>query len=260
MAEQKFNATLDHYGSMLERGRVLIIDYDVTRYHSFDIFRYLLLDHDRMMDCNSYYLPMIAAPMVEQQLVYYYDHCPFLNPYDNFVSQRDSQSLDAMEKNISDMLGEKYVPVTETQLASQFMHIFDRDNLDGYMLRYRNDPHHVPWESRLKKVYQSDRILDMAMARHIIKRRGINLVIASSIDIAVMLALIVHRDIPERSMSFLTGSYHYNMDDKTGMLKNLPEIMMLERAAKYDFGIFQPFVGLDQIRDELEENFKDDQH
>lgn len=260
MAEQRFNATLDHYGSMLERGRVLIIDYDVTRFHGFDIFRYMLLDHDSMMDCNSYYLPMIAAPMVEQQLVFYFDHCPFLNPNDNFISRRDTQNIEEIDASISGTLGQEHVPITETLIATQFNHVFERENLEGYMLRYRSDPHHVGWEKKLKKIYESDRLFDLVMANHIIRKKNINLVIVASVDMAILLVAQLRREGFTKPIGFLIGSYHYNMVDGTGMLKRLGEIVKLEQVHKYEFGIFQPFAGLDQIRRELEENFKDDEH
>jgi hypothetical protein len=244
MSEEKkpvSNPTLENFPQMLQATRLLILDYDVTRYHSFDLFRYVSLEKELFVNCIPEMKPMYKTRDPYEQLSYYFNHANSLNPYDNFTTTANLKVHD-MEDKFNPKLKDEALHKTYTDMYHQLGVIFNRSGFAGYLLRYKNDPHRVPWEDTVK-VYTSDHVLELNMAVEIIKKHRINAVILSSVEAAIILCTRLEADGYHDSISFIIGGYKYNFDSR-GMIKHIREMNLFEYKRKHEFGIFNPFSGL----------------
>ena len=237
------NPTQEFFPQMLQATRLLILDYDVTRYHSFDLFRYLLLNEEMFVQTIPELHPLLKTTDPYEQLRIYRKFAPSLNPYDNFVHLRNTMQIQEVEDRFNQFIESDQVHVTYTDLYHQLGIIFHRPSFDGYILRYKKDPSHAPWEENVK-VYTSDHVLNLNLAMAIIEKHRINAIIVSSIDVA----LIICRKLEEMKwstpISFIIGNYAYNFDTKLGIFHHIQEMNVFEYQRKHEFGVFDPFSGL----------------
>ena len=246
MGEEKKvdNPTRTFFPQMLQATKLLILDYDVTRYHSFDLFRFLLLDHDNFMHCNPSFIPMIKEEDPYKQIKLYMKNATSLNPYGNFVGLYEDMKIVDMENSINQIITNELVHFTYTDLYHNFGVIFERHDVKGYVLRYKNDPHTTMWDDRVK-VYKTDHMFDLAMAVAIIKKHRINTIIISSIDAAILLCGMLEKEEYTNSITFIIGNYLYNYltDDNQpfSIMKHMDYMRWYEQHRKYEFGLFDPF-------------------
>lgn len=243
------------YPSMMQTTRLLILDYDVTRYHSFDVFRYLLLDKDFFMKCKKEFYPIIKEGDYWDKVVFYMENCPNFNPFDNFEDAKALSIFD-VDRMINDTLGQENIQVTRTDLDKQFDVVFDKPTINGFLLQYKNDK--PPSFSEKVKRYESDRILDLRMAMAIIQKENINAIMVSSVDLAVLIAQRMMKHKIERSMTFIIGNYWYNYDPSTKLMRHMQMMNLFELKKKHEFGIFDPYGSLHYKR-KLEQESSNDQ-
>ena len=86
MAQSDTNQTLELFPQMLEKTKLLILDYDVTRYHSFDFFRKLLLDRDMFIHLKPEFLPFVRMSDSLDQLWWLIRNNRMINVDDNFTN------------------------------------------------------------------------------------------------------------------------------------------------------------------------------
>ena len=251
------NPTQELFPSMMQNTRLLILDYDVTRYHSFDMFRYMLMDRTWFDRCDpSFRDPFVQDRTVEKQVLRYMRTCSHINPFDNFKDVDNSKNYHRvleMEDKMNEIFSEKLLLTTETDIAARLGIIFERKSITGYWLKYKNDPHQLPFQNELT-VYTTNHVLDLRMALAIISQCQINSIILSSVDLAVILCVMMEEHGIKWPISFIIGTYFYNYDPKTGVMNRLQEMNALEYNRKHEFGIFNPFSGLEQQRKEEQEN------
>lgn len=238
--------THDLYPSMMQGTKLLILDYDVTRYHSFDFFSYLLTIKENFMSCDPRFLcGFLKATTKEEKVLYYMRECPYFNPYDNFTNLRDKISRSDMEANLNGCLAD--LKVTPTDLDERLEVFFQKQSVSGYLLKYTKDPHLPSYSDRLT-VYTSDNILDLRMATAIIEKHNINAVMISSVDLAILLAERMLKYNIQRPVSFIIGAYLYNYDSENRVMRQLNMMNRLEYSQKHEFGIFDPYTGLNFMR------------
>lgn len=229
---------------MMQQTRLLIFDYDVTRYHSFDLFSTLLLDREMFNHCDAKFLDFVTTSSYSDRILFYKNKVEQLNVYEHFTNTRGLVNRDEYEKNVNAKLFKSPRAVTtETEISVNFNVIFYRDGISGYLLRYKDDPHEPLFIDQVK-VYESDRILDLRMAKAIIQEHRINAVLMSSAELAVELALGLLAIGYEEPISFLLGGYRYNFIDEFQYLKNMKIMASLERKYRYEFSLFDPFSNL----------------
>lgn len=235
------------YPQMMQATKLLILDYDVTRYHSFDLFRYLLLDEEMFRKCHAKYLPMIQSKDIGEQILFYMRNCPNVSPFDNFKHLKDTIQLQEFEDRLNAAFGDERMLASPTDVSSRLGIIFSKSNITGYRLKYAKDPYNPEFHDQVK-TFTSDHVMDLRMAVEIIKKFGINAVMVSSIDLAVLLGAVLANHGWTSPITFIVGSYFYNYDMETGQLKHYREMNILEYSYKHEFGIFDPYTGLNSRR------------
>ena len=238
--------------SITENTKLLIINYDTMRYHSFDLFRYLLLNRDLFVRIKPEYKLFLKDLEFEYQLNFYRHTMKDLNPLCNFDYIQYPNTELYFEQKLNDMFNNKRVKITPTNLSSQLGISFQRKDINGYLLQYKNDPY-FPEFKNLIKIINSDHVLNMTDAANVILSNNINAVIISSIKLAIELSLILIQNNYIRPMSFIIANYQYNYENNK--LQDINILNNLEYTYKYEFGLFDPFSGLtykEKLRREIE--------
>lgn len=241
--------TKKHFPTMMSKSRILILDFDMIRYHSFELFTYLLLDENyfrNVADFNFLKTFVSEAKDLNHKVLYYSRHVQSYNPYDLFKDDFHV-TVNEMENRMNGLFP-KLTRTIPTDLANYLGAVFSNKTVEGYLLKYRNDPVTPSYEHLLKKVYTTDHVLDLRMAIEIIRKHQINTIFISSVHVAMQLiGYLMKMKYPER-MSFFIATYYYNYDPKTGLMKFLNIMNKVEYLTKYDFNTIDPFTGLNILR------------
>ena len=208
---QASRPSLDLFPQMMSSTRMLIIDYDVTRVHSFDIFRMMLLDKDFAVQVDKRFYPILTSHDYEEQLAYYIQRAYSLNPLDLFIHTKDKIDIIQYEEQIPNLLNNDIIKISPTDIMDQFGVCFSKKTITGYLLRYECDKFPIPWIDKVK-VFTSDRILDMRMASAIVQQYQINAVMCSSIECAILLANRLHSIKYNGPITFIVGRYIMNQN------------------------------------------------
>lgn len=244
------NPTQELFPQMLQGARLLIIDYDVTRYHSFDFFRYLLYNKEWFMRCEPRFLKeFVELRNPLKQIYFYMKNCQYENPFMYFSCGVEYQHADDVEDWMNQHFDDHNLIVTPTDIGQRLGIIFERNGISGYLLKYKSDPY-LPEYADKMTVYTSDHVLNLNMTEAIIKQHSINAVMISSIELALMLAVRLVASGWTQPISFMVGSYTYNYNPRSGMLRHMPTINSVEFYYKHEFGIFNPFTGIEQMKNE----------
>lgn len=234
------------YPQMMQNTRLLIIDYDTFRYTSFDLFRYLLTDRQMFETCDPKMRSLVLHQDFPRQVCRYERGCPHFSPYECFAGHADI-TLDEYEERLCAQLPK--LKTTPTDLCDRFGVVFERHTITGYLLRYTEDTFKLPFD-RLVTTYRSHRILDLNKACDIVKKHQINAVMVSSVDLAVVLTAKLQSAGVTSPMSFVIGSYAYNMEPGTGMLRLVPEMLAYEQKFRHEYGMYEPFTNLTAMKED----------
>ena len=241
---QKTRPSVDLFPQMMSNTRMLIIDYDVTRVHSFDIFRMLLLDDSLVYNIDPNLYPILTAESFEEQLGYYIQFTSSLCPYDLFTNTKDKLKLADYEKLIPDLINNELIRITPTDIMDQFSVVFARNSITGYLLRYDSDKTEIPWENQVK-TFTSKSILDMRMASAIIEKYHINAVMCSSIESAILLRKRLDTINYTEPMTFMVGNYAYNFDpEHLGVMKLSHYMYHYTVTYRDEYGTFSPYANI----------------
>ena len=227
------------FPQMMQSTRLLVIDYDVFRYTSFDLFRYLLTDRQLFGTCDPMMRRLVLHQTFPHQVYRYERGCPYFNPYEAF-SDHSGMKLLEYEQALTNHFPS--LKTTPTELCDRFGVVFDRHTITGYILRYSRDRFELPFDTMVK-TYRGNSILDLRMACAIIQKHQINAVMLSSVDLAILLAAKLQDGGITTPITFIIGSYQYNMD-YNGMLRLVPEMVAYEQKYKHEFGMYEPFTNL----------------
>lgn len=240
-SDEKVRPTLQFFPQMMQASRMLIIDFDVTRFHSFDFLRRLLLEKDRVTYLDERMIPLLKIKDYYNAIIWYKTHCFSLNPWDAFVDTHDQMTLEEVENANRSLFSDPKCRITATELMNQLSIIFDRKDITGYLLRYPMDKTEIPWLDKVT-VYTSEHMLNMKMAAAIVQKHQINAIMISSVEAAVRLISYLHMDFNYYApITFFIADYQYNYDPELEYYKMGPLLYQLQMQYFYEFCTFNPF-------------------
>ena len=226
---------------MMQNSNILIIDHNVLRFHSFDLFRYLLMEHERFLSLKNAYREFLKMETVEDQLTYYIKHMDYLDPLMFFDDPKTYKFPDSYLGELKRLLTSKMERTTYTDLRERIGIIFDRRDITGEILHF-TDERNVIQDGRIQVIKNHNLLNANWLADHIVAG-GFNAVMVDSIDMAVTLAMKI-----STPTTFIVANYRYNYiyNEKMEMLipKGLRFQNILEYKYKHEFGTFDPFTGL----------------
>lgn len=245
--------------------KLMILDFDVTRYHSFDLFRYLLLDRDFFMHLDPIMLPLIqGCKPIAEQVDYYRSTCTNLNPFDNFTHTKGTVTAAQLDQQMNSMFANKAAKITETQLNVSLYPLLCSDKVSAVYVKYRNDPHKADCVdyTNVKTEQVDEMFCPPKIAKYIIQS-GINALMISSIDLAILIAKeLIARDYHE-PMTIMVCNYRYNYINVTlamagneviQVMNHPAEITILTERYQYEFCAIDPFTGLTTCKRLLDGN------
>lgn len=268
MTRDDARAFQDPYPDMMKDTRMLIMGYDVMRYHSFDLLRYALfrmseMDRESFGRLRRSYYPLIDPTWtVAQQVLYMRARFMYSNVFDGFLWDNPYGTTEAYEDQIHRMFRDSRSIALPTDIATDLYVLTERKDTSIFLLRYTGDVVRPNYYDRCT-VYESDHILDLGMAVDIIVKHEINAVMINSAALAVDLASRLHGSGYDRSMTFMVADYGYNYEFEGGVRRRplfQREIGMLELAYRHEFGYFNPFTKLTTALSMVnpQENIKED--
>lgn len=234
-----------------QQTRLLIIDYDVCRYHSFDLLRYLMLDWEVFKTLHPTYLEMFHIySEVADQVDHYRSTCPTLNPLELF-SRFENTIYKDLEEHLNAMFSDEKAKIVPTDIGTRFQVIFDSKSVTGHLVVHENDPYEPSFYDSVD-VHTVSQLFNLDNIIPIIIKHRINGVIVSSIDMAILLANHLVKAGYKSPITMIIGTYRYNYEsitigeNQSGMLtmKHQREMLILENELQYEFGVFDPFSGL----------------
>lgn len=231
---------------------MLVIDHDMTRFHSYELFSYLINDFEYFKQVDYQFLNgLMRRPDQQHRVLYYMRNAPTLDPFDLFSGTIKKGDLDHYE----DVLNQNFdnlIRMIPTDLSFRLGSFFRNRTVTGYMLRYKKDTYPIDYEEDLKKVYRSDRILDLAMAAAIIREHNINSIMICSSELMIALIYYLYEAGYYAPINFFVASYRYNYDER-GFFKNLDYMNKFQFGMKHEFNLIDPFTSLTAMRKEEED-------
>ena len=244
------------FPDMMKATRLLIIDHDICRYHSFDLLRYqLYLDAVKLGDAGKEHFMSIkpeyrcllnAKTELASQVQFAQRQVRQFNVFDCFGCDLGVHDGAAYTAKIHDMLQDPAARITPTDVNSRFGIIFDRKTITGYILQYTGDTNHPYYMDKLTQ-FKDPMLLNLNAAMSIIMEHQINAVMICSTELAVKLATALYQAGYKKSITFIIGRYAYNFRCEDGkMVEPLlnKEMGVLEVNLKHEFGYFDPYSGL----------------
>lgn len=247
------------------RTNLLILDYDVTRYHSFDLFRYLLLDRDYFMHLHPIMLPFVqGCKPIAEWVDYYRSTCSNLNPFDNFTHMKGKVSASELDRQLNQFFSDKAAKITETQLNVSLYPLLCSDKVSTIYIKYRNDPHTADCigYTNVKTEVVDEMFCPQKIAKYIMQN-NVNALLLSSIDLAVLIAkeLISHEYL--EPMTIMVCNYRYNYIEVTltmagneviRVMNHPAEITIFTERYQYEFCAIDPYTGLTACKRLLDES------
>lgn len=240
---------------MMKKTKLLILNHDVVRYHSFDLLRYQLFRDTQTGQFEhfasilpEYQLFLHAKTDVAEQVKFMQKHVKCFNVYECFSDPMGITNVAAYTEKIHEMLQAPYGNYTRTDIASTFQIVFERKDIEGYVLQYTHETCKPNWYHDFVTVYEDPFLLNLDAATDIIVENNINAVMLCSSELALRLASRLIDRGYHSSMTFLIGRYGYNFQFDDAGTWTLPifnaELGLLEINYHYEIGYFDPYTGL----------------
>ena len=243
------------------QSRILILDYDVTRFHSFDLFRYLLLNKSFFMQVDPIYLDgMIRGHKpIAEQVDFYRSTCSSLNPFDNFTKYKGSVKPAQLDSYMNAMFQNKNSVMTETELGNSLYTLLCANGIQAFWVHYRNDLHKAGFmdathisDDVVDEMFKPDEISDYII------RHAINSMIIGSVELAVIVSyrLIYKKYTTPMTIMICSYNYNYTSFELKGqsfkVLKHGEDILGLQNKYQYEFGTIDPYTGISRNKRLLE--------
>ena len=238
----------------LDPVRLLMIDYDVTRFHSFDFFRWALLNRELFY---SVIPPMdqfaVSCQTIADQVNFYRLHVESFNPLDNFKQYRNADGNDHpfLVENLRTMMAHPRAKITPTDLEYRFDIVMDNKMVNGTLLQFTDDPHLPEFVHHCKiECEKWDDILDLNRLAEFTMDRGYNAVMCGAVDILAPYLVRLMAKGYQKRMTILYGKYAYNYDwhvlgeKRVRMMKQTSLFGRMEVSFRHSFASFDPFTGL----------------
>ena len=237
----------------LDPVKLLIIDYDVTRFHSFDFFRWALLNRELFYsvvpamqsfarDCHS----------VADQVNFYRLNADSFNPLDNFTTYlgQPGNNHQFLVENLVAMMTHPRAKTTVTDFEYQFDIVFENRMVDGTLLQFKEDPHKPQFVDRCKiQREQWDDILDLKRLVEYTMDNHFNAVMCGPLEVLAPYLTMLSSRYKIRMQVFY-GKYGYNLEwhqlgnQKMRMMRKMLLFAKIEDAFRYAFASFDPFSKL----------------
>ncbi|MCM1295199.1 MAG: hypothetical protein NC311_06630 [Muribaculaceae bacterium] len=236
------------FPSMMKATKLLIIDHDVTRYHSFDLLRYTLFTRkDLFVTLKPAYHKLIT-PNVElaEQVQFMRTTVPEFNIFDMFGKDEGVHTTDQYSDHIRSMITGEHAKTTPTDVSERFEVVFDKPDITGYLLQYKGETNRPAFYGKVT-VYEDANLLNLKVAVKLIIKHSINAVMICSNELAVRLIAMLVAAGHTTPITFIIARYAYNFqvnDDKCVVPTCNSEMGALEVQYKHEFGFFDPFSGL----------------
>lgn len=242
------------FPEMMKKTKLLILDHDVTRYHSFDLLRYQLFRDTQMNGFAhfssmrpEYHALLNSRQELAEQVRFMQNHVRYFNIYECFSDNMGIVDKTAYTVKIREMLRDPIAKITPTDISTRFDVVFNRKTIDGFILQYKDETNHPSCFETMAS-YTTENILDLSDAVVIIQQNMINAVMLCSTELAVRLATRLYTCGYTTPITFIIGRYAYNFicDEKSNRLypSMNREMGELEVNLKHEFGFFDPFSGL----------------
>lgn len=236
------------YPQMMSSSRVLLLNFDLLRFHSFELFAQLLLEEDYFFSMNdpAFLTTFVNQPTLMDQVYYYYQHAIHLNPLAYFDRTKDA-TLDDMEN----LLNERFKTLNRTiptDLLDKIGIVFQNDTVDGYLLSYQADPVVATYHKNLKKCYTTDRVLDLRMAVEIIRLHQINVVMLSSFQTMLRLIAYLEKYKIPLPIAYFVGKYFYNYEPETGIVRYVDALNRIEYNRRIEINVVDPFTAIHNLK------------
>lgn len=235
------------------RTNLMILDFDVLRFHSFDFFRYLLLDKSYFMQIDPMFLPMLRNHLpIAEQVDFYRSTCSNINPFDNFRHTAGSVKFNEIDQYINAMLKNPNAKSVMTQLSVSLYTSLCSSMMTTHVIRYRSDTTKPTCISDAKNIIIAnvdEMFRPKDIAEYIVSNR-INALMISSIDLAILVSAELLRLQYREPMTIMVCNYRYNyisinVQKESMLVLNHPqEITSLIDNYQYEFCTIDPFTGI----------------
>lgn len=236
------------FPDMMKATKLLIINHDVTRYHSFDLLRYTLFSRKDLFITLKPEYQRLIVPHTElaEQVQFMRTKVPVFNVFDMFNTETGVHTLGEYAEKMRAMIAAGQSVITPTDVSDRFDVVFDKPNITGFLLQYRGEKNRPSCYDKLT-VYEDTNILDLEMAAKIIRKHMINAVMISSNEMAVRLVTKLLESGYTQPITFMIARYAYNFHTNKNMCV-VPtynsEMGFFELRCRHEFGFFDPFSGL----------------
>ena len=238
---------------MMDPIRLLIVDHDVLRYHSFDLVRYTLRECVKSHDVDTFkslqpnFQFLVNRKHTEnEQIRLMRNRMESFYALDCFDVLKDKITLKEYEAWMRSMFASDDELITPTDIGRNFDVVFARSNVWGFLLRYKGDSYQPDFGARVKSI-EVGSVLDLNLACEQILINRINGVLVANAQFCIELALKCVAAGIKWKIDFMVGRYAYNFvveDGKTIMPKYNEEFKNLELKYGFSFGYFDPITRL----------------
>ena len=251
---------------VLQATKLLIVDHDVCMYHSYDLMTWYITDYVLRNDLKGLasldekyqYLIDYNAHDFKHRVRFMQTRFPYLDPWEAFEHRTAPRDVHQLSDAIHLMFKANWFPRTTTDVALGLGNIFNRKDIDGFVIRYTGDTAFTPrWYNNVG-LYEAKELLDTKMIADFIIQTGINAVMVCSIDLAVLICQEIEsrKEKTNWPITFMIGRYAHNFvpGKYSGMgVERLGAFMnYYELKYRYEFGYFEPFSGLVNMPEEEE--------
>ena len=234
------NPTLEYFPQMLQTSKVLVIDHNITRFHTYDVFSLMLLDpmyqdilHSQCPKEIIDFLTTVTQnddPMTGVKWAYENFTPDFLKKV--FVNRETY--LEIMRRYLSD----ERIHCTPTTATYGLENIFGNNHICGAVLRQIGDKRPIEDSDFINtgtfKTFLTDNILDASTLIKFINKNGFNAVLVDSVQMAATMAY------ETKGVTYIIGTYRFNFDDK-GHFMGTEHLTLSELSNKNGFAVFYPY-------------------
>lgn len=242
---------------MMQHTRLLLVDYDVCRYHSYDMMQWQLAydslhgDPKHFMSIRKDLRQILDRKIDEAKQVRFaqvkFDQMNIYNLFERNPMNGKVITNSEYENKLKEMFRDKKARITPTDISYRFSIVFNRQDITGYLLRYKDDPHKPDFYDQVTPI-EVDSLLDIFQLAKIVQDYHINAIMMSSSELVIILISQLIKAGYRQAITFICGRYAYNYQYSEYQKKLVPkfnDIMgELEISHKHEFGVYEPFTGL----------------
>ena len=242
---------------MMKPTRLLIVDHNVCRYHSFDLIMWVLhglaanRDMERFAALKPMFHNLINPDLTfEDRIIHLKKYARSVNPADCFEPSAFTNGEftdDNYEDALARMMGSGDAWVTSTDMALRLDPLFDRRDFSGYILRYPNDSNRPIYYDKLT-VFEHCHVRDVDTICRIVIHNRINAIMLDSVERAIAISYLLKSAVYQEHITFMIAHYGYNFitnDAGEPVMQKFNEVLgELEIACHHEYGYFDPFTSI----------------